>query len=105
MADDPTIEEALRRLEQTKAAFSLVGGNHHVSVRGDDLRTLLASHASLEERVKEAPEALRRAEDILSRAPFSTASSWSTANGETHPMTAITTIRRALAAFVNEKET
>lgn len=67
MSDEarPTIEEALRRLEQTKAAFSLVGGNQHVSVRAGDLRTLLESHASMTATIKEAVRLMKPVADVV----------------------------------------
>lgn len=95
MADEPTIEEALAKLKE-------IAENPDVSAKTRAwARTLLASHASLEERVKPLVAAAQLVVDqtndihendpppIKYRAPYG----------------AIANLTRALAAFVNEKET
>lgn len=70
-------------------------------VAADDLfqNDPFARVATLTAEVGRMREALALAEDILSRnGSFSTASTWLTKDGETHPMNAITTLRAALAS-------
>lgn len=97
MATEPTIEEAKATLEWI--AGTKTGIPHFaVSVSVDHLRTLLASHASLEERVKEAKRLMEpfaqqvRGYDKLAL------------EEDTSTICKVADIR-ALAAFVNEKGT
>ena len=107
MADEPTIEEvaaAKARLHELRTKF-------HARVYDEDraaIRTLLASHASLEERVKGFEEAARP----FARVEFKEENGWdgpdlielTADDGKLLDRVTVADLR-ALAAFVNEKET
>lgn len=102
MTNDPTIEE----VAAAKAALSAVRGKFGVvSVPEDSLRTLLAYIASLEEGVKEAKRLMKpfaeAAENLDDTNDFDDDELWE------HAAAMGLHVRdlRALAAFVNEKET